>query len=200
VRKNNAASEAKSGLRLAGHTLLFISTAMLFVVGVTYAFFPAGHSRLAGWLFLALGSIVMVWKIDGWVKALPGILSWAVLSGIIMLSTGHSLNDASVSISRLDVLVITLFAGLSIALCRPLLKRKLSLVDRIGFLGFASSLAWWLGHESTRVSAQGGRPVGNEDAAGFTAMAVGLACLAVAWIYDRMRRGNHSMTTAVGQK
>src|SRR5579864_9307138 len=155
MSERSAMAQAKSGLRLAGLTLLFLGVGGLFVAGVAYAFFPTGHSHALGWAFLIIATPVMVVEADRWARKLPGILGLAVLNGLIMVSTGHQLGKPSVPVSRLDALVATVFFAACSALSGTLRRRKLNWFDHIGLMGFVFSIAWLLGYDSIKVTSPG---------------------------------------------
>jgi hypothetical protein len=178
-------SQVVGGLRLAALTLAGLGVAGLFFGGVAYAFFPTGHSRILGWVFLIISTPVMIVEMNRWVKALPGILGLAVLNGVLMLSTGHALGSRFVPISRLDVLGITLFFAASAVLSQAFKGRELNLVDRIALLAFVSSIASRMGF-TARIPATGGvASAPSKDPLTFIALGIGLCCLLVAWAYDR---------------
>jgi len=176
-------SQVKSGLRLAGLTLVFFGIAGLFFAGVNYSFFPAGHSRALGLVFLIISAPVMVVTMNRWVKVLAGLLALAVLNGVISISTGHLLANPTQPMSRLDVLYITVFFAVAAALASTLRGRKLNPVDRIAVLAFVSSLALLMEYEG--MHGRPGAPLAGTD---FTLMGIGLGCLLVAWGYDRLQR------------
>ena len=183
-------SQLKSGLRLAGLTLVFFGIAGLFFAGVSRAFFPASHSRVLGLAFLVISVPVMVVTMNRWVKVLAGLLALAVLNGLISISTGHLLANPTRPMSKLDALYMTVFFAAAAALASTLKGRKLDLVDRIAVLAFVSSLALLMEYEGTHL--RPGAPLASTD---FTLMGIGLCCLLIAWGYGRLqRRRGHNAT------
>jgi len=176
-------SQVKSGLRLAGLTLVFFGIAGLFFAGVNYSFFPAGHSRTLGLVFLIISTPVMVVTMNRWVKVLAGLLALGVLNGVLSISTGHLLANPSQPVSRLDALCITAFFAVAAALASTMKGRKLNLVDRIAVLVFVSSLALLMEYEG--IHGRPGAPLAGTD---FTLMGIGLCCLLVAWAYGCLQR------------
>ena len=183
MQKPGTMAQVKSGLRLAALYLLFFAIAGLFVAGVGYSFFPKGHSRALGLVFLVVSVSVMVVTMNRWVKVLAGILALAVLNGVLSISTGHLLANPTQPISRLDALYITVFFAVAAALASTLKGRKLNLVDRIAVMAFVSILAWLICYEGTHL--RPGAPLASTD---FALMGIGLCCLLVAWGYDRLQR------------
>ncbi len=183
MQKSGRTSQVKSGLRLAGLTLVFLGIAGLFLAGMSYAFFPASHSRALGLLFLIISVPAMVVTMNRWAKVLAGLLALAVLNGVISISTGHLLANPNQPMSRQDALYITVFFAVAATLASTLKGRKLNLVDRIAVLGFVSSLALLMEYEGTHFGP--GAPLGRTD---FTLMGICLCCLLIDWRYGRLQR------------
>lgn len=199
ITKQDTMSQVKGGLRRAGAILFFLLIAGLFFGGVIYAFFPSGHSRILGWAFIIVSAMVMVAEMSRWVRVLPAILGLAVLNGLISLATGHALNNPSAPISRLDMLVVTLFFAACSVLARTFTGRGLALVDRASLMVFAFTLPLWMGHDATRTAAAG--KLASQDRLDLVIGAVALCCLLVPWVYDRIRnshRPKHPSASAPG--
>jgi hypothetical protein len=189
MQKPGTMAQVKSGLRLAGLTLLFFGIAGLFLGGVNYSFFPASHSRALGLVFLIISAPVMVVTMNRWVKVLAGLLALGVLNGVLSISTGHLLANPTQPMSRLDAVYMTVFFAAAAVLASTLRGRKLNLVDRIAVLVFVSSLALLMGYEGAHV--RPGAPLASTD---FTLMGIGLCCLLIAWGYSRLqRRRGHNL-------
>ena len=183
MQKPGIMSQVKSGLRLAGLTLVFLGIAGLFFVGVDYLFFPADHSRVLGLVFLVISASVMVLTMNRWLTPLAGLLALAVLNGMLSTSTGHLLANPTQPMSRLDALYVTTFFAASAALASTLRGRQLNIVERVAVLAFVFSLALLMAYDGTRH-----RPGAPLDGTDFTLMGISLCCLLVAWGYDRLRR------------
>jgi hypothetical protein len=179
MQKPGTMSQVKSGLQLAALTLLFFVIAGLFFAGVAYSFFPTGHSRALGLIFLIISVPVLVVTMNRWVKVLAGLLALAVLNGLITMGTGHLLANPTQPISRVDALFMTVLFAVAAALASTLKGRRLNLVDRIAVMAFVSILAWLICYEGARIT------LASTD---FVLMGLGLCCLAIAWGYDRLQR------------
>lgn len=189
MQKSGTMSQVKSGLQLAALTLLFFAIAGLFLAGVAYSFFPTGHSRALGLVFLIISAPVLIVTMNRWVKVLAGLLALGVLNGVLSISTGHLLANPTQPMSRLDALYMTAFFVAAAALASTLKGRKLNLVDRIAVLAFVSSLAVLMGYEGSH--GRPGAPLTNTD---FALMGIGLCCLLIAWGYGRLqRRRGHNL-------
>jgi hypothetical protein len=172
-------AQVKSGLRLALATLIFIGVAFMFVAGMGFAFFPNEHSRILGWFLLIISTTVMALEVNRWIKVLPGILAYAVLNGVIVLSTGHALGSRFVPMAGLPSLVVTLFFAVSAALTVRFAKNRLTRVDRIAAFVYVFILGWLMGYESTTYPPTRVRPLD------YLGMGAGIGCLLIAWAYDR---------------
>jgi hypothetical protein len=189
MQKPGTMSQVKSGLQLAALTLLFFVIAGLFFAGVAYSFFPTGHSRALGLIFLIISVPVLLVTMNRWVKVLAGLLALAFLNGLITMGTGHLLANPTQPMSRLDALYMTVFFAVAAALASTLKGRKLNLVDRIAVLAFVSSLALLMEYEGTHF--RPGAPLAITD---FSLMGIGLCCLLIAWGYGCLqRRRGHNL-------
>ncbi len=182
-------SQVRNGLRIAAQAIIGIVIAGLFFVGVAYAFFPTAHSTIVGWAFLVISSTVLIATMDRWVKALPGILAYAVLMGIVAIYTGHFFYQPALPDSRVKAVILTLFFAASTRLSLSLRGRKLNAVDRIAVLGFVFSIALGAGYDSARSTATGRMP--SSEPIEYIATGVALGCLSIAWVYDRIQRHRH---------
>jgi len=177
--KKGKIAQVKSGLRMAAAILIFVAVGGLFVAGVNFAFFPTEHPRILGWVFLIISTPIMVLEMNRWVRVFPGLLAYAVLNGIIVLSTGHALGKPSVTLPWLPMLGVTSFYAVSAALSLRFKGRKLNWVDRIAVLAYVFILVWlWVSAPSvpTRL-----RPLD------YLGIGSGIGCLLFAWVYDRIQ-------------
>jgi hypothetical protein len=183
--------QVRSGLRLAALTLLGIGVSVLFAGGVAYVFFPAGHSRILGCVFLILSSIVMVVTMKRWIITLVGVFVLGTWSALLILFTGHVLSRPSVPTPRLLGLLLVLFCICSSFLLRTFNDRALTLVDRIAVMGFLFSFLWAGVHDSYQLKRPGTSPL--NDSSALIAMGIGLIGLMIAWAYHRTHGRAHKI-------
>jgi hypothetical protein len=186
MQKPSEMSQVKNGLLLAGRILLFLGVAGLFLAGVQFSVFPSEYSRTRGYIFLSVSIPIMIVTVNRWIKVLPGILGLAVFNGLIMISLGHLPNNKAATISRIDMLILTVYCIVSALVSSTFAKRNLRVVDRVAAFVVVCALALLLGHGSTRMGPTGS--VGSLRALDFVALGTGLGFLLFAWAYDRLLR------------
>jgi hypothetical protein len=179
MSKATKISQVKSGFRLATLLLIGFVVGGMFFAGVNYLFFPAGHSRTLGFIFLLLSTPVMVTTMDRWVRVMAGFLGLAVLNGLLSISSGHVLANPTMPISRLDALYLTLFYAVAAILGSSMKHRRLSPVDRISVMAFLCSLAFLISYQAKLEALKSVL----FDAIAFTLMGTSLSCLFVGWAY-----------------
>jgi hypothetical protein len=114
---------------------------------------------------------------DGWVKALPAILAYGVLGGLLMLATGHVIGNSSIHVSRAEGPLLTLFALVGALVSAQLGRRPLTVSDPVALLVFVFCIFW-----------QAAKPQ-----LVFPVLGVALSFLLLAWAIDYMR-GRQSPT------
>jgi hypothetical protein len=107
VKRRGKLAEVKSGLRLTATMLLGGAWLGLVFAGMAIAFIPP-RSPVTGWLILVIAALIMIATMDRWVKALPGILGYGTFGGLLMIVSGHLLNQPWVGITRFDATMLTL--------------------------------------------------------------------------------------------
>jgi hypothetical protein len=135
-----------------------------------------------GWLLLGLSAIVLIIEMRHWVKIVPAIFIYQMLVVVGRLLSGHATNY---SLSRREMIWLALLYGAIAVVSTTIALRHLNRLDRIALLAFIGLFLWGF----AAISSVG---AGN----GLARMSVGLACLLVAWGYDRLqRRRGHSLPT-----
>jgi hypothetical protein len=163
--------EVSQGLTNAGMILLACGWLGLVFAGMGILFRPSDHSPALGWTLLAIAAVLLIVTMDRWVKAFPGLLVLATLNSLLMLYTGHSLNDRSVQVPRQQSAVFTLCMAASAFLTTRLLTNRLNPIDRVALFGFVLAILYQA--VDPRLQALAGP--------------VALALLLSAWVYDRLR-------------
>jgi hypothetical protein len=98
----------------------------------------APRSRPLGLVLFIAGYIAAAFTVDRWAKALPGIFGVATLNCIIILTSGHALNQPSVRVPRLIGAFLTVLAASASVATRRFADRDLENTDRIAYLGILS--------------------------------------------------------------
>jgi len=173
MTKSDTMAQVRNGFRTAGAWLLGLGWLGLVFAGMAIAFSTSKYPPVAGWVLLAIDAIILVSTAHRWVKALPGLLGLATLNALVSVFSGHATNLPSVPIPRFEATVATLLLGMSTALSPSFTSRKLSIVDRLAFLIYASCILWGAVDHRVTLPVQ---------------MGVATFCLLVAWAYDRLQR------------
>ena len=174
----------KNGFVIAGGIVLGAILVGFLIVGLGIAFFGIQSSRISSKpvaFLIAVASFCLIASFVGsWAKYFAGWMVWGVLGALRMASTGHLLNDSSVSVPR-SVALIT--AGLMvitvIASIRFRRGYRLNTLDRAALLFWV--LAFAIGANTER----------------YMLVAVGLGCagLILAYLYHRRSRGHSHLST-----
>jgi uncharacterized membrane protein len=156
---------------MAGIWIAFICWNCLAFVGVGLAVSETGDHRVLGWLLVAIAALVAVITMDRWVRRLQAFLGLPILSGILVLVSGHMGADPSNKFSRTTALVLLIgFVACSL-LARSLASRELNVIDRAALLGFLVSVGWLFASFPS-----------------FQGLGLMICCLLIAWAHERYRR------------
>ena len=91
--------------------LLVVAISSGIAVGLGYSSRP----RPLGWLLFTAGAVIAILTVCKWANALPAIFGVATLNAIIILITGHALNQPSVPVPRMVGALLTIvMAGASV--------------------------------------------------------------------------------------
>jgi hypothetical protein len=124
-----------SRLQLVGALLVFLLLVLSISGGIATGLGYTPRSRLLGWVLCIGGTVVAVLTVDWWATILPGIFGIATLNGIIILISGHALNQPSVSVPRIISLFLTIvMAGGSVATMRSG-SARLTSAERAAYVG-----------------------------------------------------------------
>jgi hypothetical protein len=144
------------------------------VVGVGVAFFGVESSRISSkplaFVMAAISLCLIAFFIQRWAKYFSGWMAWGVFNALLMVSSGHLINNPSVPVSR--SLALTMAGLIVIAVISSVRFKagyKLNAIDKIALLLWVLAFA---------VAA-------NSDRYGLKAVAGGSAGLVLASIYHR---------------
>ena len=175
----------KNGFVIAGGILLGAVLVGFLVGGIGIAFFGIQSSRISskpvGFLIAVASFCLIALFVGRWAKYFAGWIVCSVLNALIMASTGHLLNNPSVSVPRSVALIM---AGLMVitvvASIRFRRGYKLNFVDRAALLFWV--LAFAIGANTERYM--------------LVAAALGCAGLVLAYLYHRRSRGHSHLRPA----
>ena len=98
------------------------------------------RSRLFGWIFFVAGASVAVMTVNKWAQVLPGIFGVATLNSLMILITGHALNQPSVPVSRWIGLLLTAVMVSASVVTSDFAGRRLTKIDNATCFGILSCL------------------------------------------------------------
>jgi hypothetical protein len=163
-----------NGFRLAGGILLGFVLVGTFVAAVGVAFFgnSARFTSKPLALFLAAISLTLIsLMVQRWAKYLGGWLGYGALNGLLMLGSGHLLNNPAIPVRRSWALMMIGVAILSALVCLRFTEDyRLNVVDKIALVGWVVFFA---------IAA-------NVEKYGATALTLGCLGLVFAWLYHRL--------------
>ena len=131
-------------------------------------------SRIAA-LFIALGSLALIFSmIQLWAKHFVGWVGYGVRNGLLMISTGHLVNNPSIVVPRWWSTSTTALVFISaIASTRFLKKYTLSGTDKAALIIWLLSFTFAVDVESTRAA--------YHEQLGLASMSAGCVALVAAW-------------------
>ena len=168
--------EVINGFRLTGGILLGFLLMSVLVVGTGVALFRLESSRLSSRpLAFALAAVAfacIALMVRRWAKYFAGWIGYGVLNGLLMISSGHLVNDPAVRVSRPFAVTMTLLTLVSALVCLRFTETyRLNRVDKVALL------VWIL---AFTVAA-------NAERYGLVAFAISCAGLVGAYLYSRSR-------------
>jgi hypothetical protein len=175
-------SQVINGVRAAGEIIFSVIAAGGFLGGIHYAFYVG--RLLLGLVLLSICGPIMLFTVHRWIRQLQGILVLAIMTGLVMLASGHLIGRPSIPVSRPGALVAIIFLLGGALLAGTFAKRRLRILDRIAIMGFVSCLVWWMLYDSSRSHGQ----AGSMDSRTLVVMGLGLLSLALGWFYDSHKR------------
>jgi len=177
--KRPATMQIISGLAIAAKTLLAIFTGGALAGGLAVLRKPEatlpdsfiGRHPFTPWACVIIATVILILTIDRWVTILPGILGYATLGGLIMVTSGHY---GKMVVPRPIALALMLYAIAGTGLTMSFARRPLTLIDRVALLAFVFCLAFSMSASISSAS---------------IALGIGSAFLLIAWVIDRIMGG-----------
>jgi hypothetical protein len=183
-------SEVGSGFVLAGKILLFLGWLVLALLGGKIAFdqtkpYPPSDAPLAnappifGWALLVIAGGVAYLTMNQWAKVLSGWLGFSVLNGLLMIESGHLVNQPNKPFPRSTASIVTFCLAVSAFFASTFVSRKLTTIDRVmlSCVGAVYLVVFWLREQ-------------------LMLWGIGLItfCLGVSWWNGRVKRRHHSLS------
>jgi len=142
--------------------------------------------------FIALVAVALIFSmIQRWAKYFAGWIGYSVLNGLLMVSSGHSLNNASILVPRWWSVSMTALAFVSAYVCLRFHKAyALNALDK-------AALITWILAFTFAVNVPG--PAHRQLVWTLVAMCVGCLALVLAWWYQPGARHDHATSVQMHQ-
>jgi hypothetical protein len=118
-----------------GWFILFLSLIVVISSGIATGLGYSPRPRPLGWALFIVGGIVGIFTVDGWARVLPGVFGIATLNGLIILMSGHALNQPAVPVARPIGFLLTLVMAGASFITSSSADRHLTIIDRTAYLG-----------------------------------------------------------------
>jgi hypothetical protein len=131
-------TEGSSRLAITGWLFLFCFLIVMISGGIATVLGYTPRSQTFGWVFVAIGVSVAMISIKRWAQALPGIFGLATLNSLIILITGHALNQPGVPVPRGDGVLLTAVMVVATVATWEFAGPSLTVSDRAACVGILS--------------------------------------------------------------
>jgi hypothetical protein len=126
-----------------------------------------------GWVLLAFSAIVLLVEMKRWAKIVPAIFIYQMMVVLYRLFFGHSTGYGA---SRLETAWLAVLYAAIAVVSTTIALRELNRLDRVVLTGFVGFFLWGFAGMPT---------LGIRS--GLIKMTIGLGCLLVAFVYDRLQ-------------
>jgi hypothetical protein len=130
-------------------------------------------------LFIVLGSLTLIFSLIGyWAKHVAGLIGYSVWNGILMVISGHLVNNPNILVPRWWSISATVLAFVSALVCVRFTEGlRLNRTDKAALMWWLLAFTFAVDVDSTRIS--------YHRQLGLIAMCTGCLALIAAWWYDR---------------
>lgn len=136
--RNHNNRKSLSRLAMTGWFFVFLLLIVVISGGIATGLGYSPPPRPLGWVLFIVGTGVAAFTVDKWARVLPGVFGVATLNGLIILISGHALNQPAVPVPRLVGLLFTVaMAGASVV-TGSLADCHLMNTDRAAYIGILS--------------------------------------------------------------
>ena len=133
--RNRGRGTKPSRFAMVGWFFLFLFLVVVISGGVAASFGYSPRARSLGWSLIIAGAILGVFTVDRWSRILPGIFGIAAINGLVILITGHALNESTVPVPRLVGALFTAVMATASIVTATFARRDLTNTDRAAYLG-----------------------------------------------------------------
>jgi hypothetical protein len=120
---------------MAGWFFLFLLLIVVISGGIATGLGYSPRPRPLGWVLFTVGTGVAVFTVDRWAKVLPGIFGIATLNGLIIVISGHALNQPAIEVPRLVGALFTVVMASASFITASLADRHVTNIDRAAYVG-----------------------------------------------------------------
>jgi hypothetical protein len=188
LRGRSSVSE-RDPAKMALWVLAGAAVGAIFVAGITYLFYPEGHSRITGTLFLLVSASLMFLTMHKWLVGFVAMLASGVLISLLAIASGHIAGPASLMITPLQGFALLLFGVISGLLLLIIRSHELTAVDRTAVMIYMLVIGWAMVYDGEANQFSGNGP--PRRTIEFPAMAVAVGVLGLACLIRLMRRRKH---------
>ncbi len=180
------------GFQVGGGIVLGIILMAGVLGGSQTALGVVSEPRMSRWegLFAMLFAFVLVFLlIRWWAKYFAGWIGYGIWNGLLMISTGHLINNPFIVVPRWWSISTTALIFVSALVCVRFTKTDvLSRIDKVSLMFWLVMFTVAVDIDSTHVSYR--QPIGS------AAIALGCLALVLAWLHDRRVGLHHRHHTA----
>ena len=131
----NRSQQGSSRLAMAGWLFLFLLLIVVISGGIATVLGYSPRPRPLGWVLFTVGTGVAAFTVDRWAKVLPGIFGITTLNGLIILISGHALNQPATKVPRPVGALFTVVMASASFITASLADRHVTNTDRAAYLG-----------------------------------------------------------------
>jgi hypothetical protein len=180
-RAKKLREEVTSGFQLGGGIVIgfVLMTALVgsssVALGITHS---PRISRTAAIVITFVSIVLIASMIQRWAKYFVGWIGYSVLNGLLMISSGHLVNNPSIPVPRwYSVSATALLLASALSCLRFTKDYKLNALDK------SAVMAWVLAFTTAICAGSGSSPY--RQAVGLATICTGCGALVVAWLFQK---------------
>jgi hypothetical protein len=176
-----------NGFAIGGGILLgmILMGSVVFCSQITFGIVQSTRISKDAALFVAIVSIILIFSmIEHWAKRFAGWIGYSVLNGLMMVSSGHLVNNPNIHVPRWWSISATALAFVTALVCLRFAKaHRLNAADKAALMCWVLAFTFAVDVDSTRLP--------YHQQLGLIAMCVGCSALVAAWWYEHRRNSRN---------